>query len=138
MQSMIPIAIKEKFESYPPAAKTRLYEIRQLIFEVADELELGEVSESLKWGEASYSCKIGSPIRIDWKAKHPDQVSLFVNCRTILVDTFKVVYGDAFDFVGNRELVITLSEPLPVPQLKGCIAMALQYHRLKKLPLLGA
>jgi len=130
--------VKEKFESYPPKARKRLTEIRKIIFEIAEEKSLGVITEELKWGEPSYSSKIGSPIRIDWKLKYPNQVSIFVNCKTVLIETYKEVYGSALQYVGNREIVLSLSEPVPLSELRGCISMALQYHKLKKLPLLGA
>jgi hypothetical protein len=130
--------IREMFESYPPNARKRLSEIRELIFKTAEENDLGRISEELKWGELSYATKEGSPIRIAWKIKYPNQVSVLVNCRTLLIETYKEVYGNRLHYVGNRELVFQLSEPLPLPELRGCISIALQYHKLKKLPLLGA
>lgn len=130
--------VEEKFDSYPIKACKRLTEIRELIFEVASEEELGEITETLKWGEPSYSSKEGSPIRIDWKPKYPNQVSVFFNCKTTLVETFREIYKDIFQFVGVREIVLPMSEPIPVPELKGCISMALRYHRIKHLRLLGA
>lgn len=129
--------IKNKFGSYPSDARKKLEKIRELIFNLAVEESLGEITEQLKWGEPSYSSKFGSPIRIDWKPKHPDQVSLFVNCKTVLIETYREVYGSALQYIGNREVVIPLAEPTPLPELKGCILMALKYHKLKKLPLLG-
>lgn len=130
--------VENKFESYPPEAREKLLTIRNIIFEVAIEEGLGEITEQLKWGEPSYLSKHGSPIRIDWKSKFPNQVSIFVNCKTVLIETYKEVYGNALQYVGNREIAIPLSEQTPLPELKGCISMALQYHKLKKLPLLGA
>ncbi|AEF54332.1 DUF1801 domain-containing protein [Marinomonas posidonica] len=130
--------IENKFDAYPADARQRLYEIRRLIFEMADELKLGVITEELKWGEASYCSKIGSPIRLDWKEKHPNQVSLFVHCQTQLMETYKELYADRLAFVGKREIQLPLSAPMPLTELRSCIAMALQYHQLKHLPLLGA
>ncbi len=130
--------IKQKFDSYPPVARDYLHELRHLIFKVAQEDGVGEIIESIKWGEASYTSKIGSPIRIDWKEKYPDHVSIFVNCNTKLIETFKEVYGEALTYVGKREIAVALPSPLPISELKGCISMALRYHKLKHLPLLGA
>ncbi len=42
--------VKSRFEEYPENARTRLKELRDLIFRIASELELGEVEESLRWG----------------------------------------------------------------------------------------
>ena len=61
------------FNQYPNEARTKLLNLRTMIFQLAEELSLGVVSESLKWGEPSFSVKSGSPIRIDWKSNTPDQ-----------------------------------------------------------------
>ncbi len=135
--------IKEKFETYPVAAKDQLLKVRDAIFEVAAEESLGKVTESLKWNEPSYQSKHGSAIRMDWKDKFPSTISIYFNCQTTLIDTFREVYRDTFTFVGNREIVFDISEDLPLEELpilelKACISMALRYHQIKHLPLLGA
>ena len=130
--------IREKLDLYPVKARERLNEIRELLYEVANEEKLGEITEGLKWGEPSYSAKKGSPIRMDWKSKKPNQISLYFNCQTTLVETFKEIYRDSFQFKGNREIVLPMSKKLPSDELKDCISMALRYHTIKHLPLLGA
>ncbi len=129
--------IKEKFDSYPEAAKNYLIDVRTLIFAVGKKEKVGTITETLKWGQLSYVCRQGSPIRMDWSPKAPDYVSVYFHCQTILVDTFRELYKDTLEFSGNREIVIPLSSPIPVDELSGCIALALRYHRIKQLPLLG-
>lgn len=131
-------SIKEKLDAYPIDACNRLIEIRALILEVADEEALGEITESLKWGEPSFTAKKGSPIRMDWKPKNPNQISVFFNCKTTLIETFKEIHQDTFQFVDTREIVLPLSQPVPMLELKACLSMALRYHDIKHLPLLGA
>jgi len=130
-------AVKKRFDEYPEIARDRLYELRQLVFQIASELELGSVDESLKWGEPSYSVKTGSPLRMDWKLKSPNHYYLFFNCQTKLVDTFRELYGEVLAFQGNRAIVLPLSEPLPETVIKSCIELALTYQQRKKKPLLG-
>ena len=132
------IDIKEKLNLYPSNAREKLYEIRNLVYEVAKEEQLGEITENLKWGEPSYSVKKGSPIRMDWKSKKPNQVSLYFNCKTTLVETFKEIYRGSLQFEGNREIVLPLSNSIPTNELKDCISKALRYHEIKHLPLLGS
>lgn len=131
-------AVKEKFDSYPADARECLLEIRALIFLVAGEESVGDLEESLKWGEPSYGCKHGSPIRMDWKSKTSDRVSLYFNCKTILVETFREIYGNELECIDSREIALPISQTIPTPILKSCISMALRYHQLKHLPLLGA
>ncbi|HHF2855229.1 TPA: DUF1801 domain-containing protein [Vibrio diabolicus] len=129
--------VKDRFDEYPENARVRLEELRNLVFQVVSELELGEVDETLKWGEPSYSVKTGSPLRMDWKLKSPNNYYLFFNCQTKLVDTFRELYGDELVFQGNRVIVLSLSKPLPETVIKSCLELALTYHQRKNLPLLG-
>lgn len=131
-------AVKDRFEEYPVNARVRLEELRELIFTLSSDLQLGEVEESLKWGEPSYSVKTGSPVRIDWKLKSPTNYYLYFNCQTKLVDTFRELHGDVLRFQGHRAIELRLSDPLPEPEIKHCLELALTYHQRKHLPLLGS
>jgi len=134
---MINPIIAEKVDHYPKTVQSKFYEIRSLIFEIAKENELGEVEETLKWGQPSYLCKSGSTVRIDWQPKNKDSIDVFFNCKTTLVETFKEIFRDELTYKGNRVIVLSLAESIP-KELETCILMALNYHKLKKLPLLGA
>ncbi|MFC3701923.1 DUF1801 domain-containing protein [Reinekea marina] len=135
---LVDAEVKKKFDSYPDHVRNRLLDIRGLILEVAEADEVGEITEALKWGEPSYAAKKGSPIRIDWKPKNPEIFSIYFNCNTTLIETFREIYSESFQFVGNREMVFPLSEDIPISELKACISMSLRYHNIKHLPLLGA
>ncbi len=131
--------VAEKFSTYPPSIKTSLLSLRQLVFEAASELGINdEIEETLKWGEPSYRAKNGSTLRIDWKASTPDKYYMYFHCKTKLVDAFKELYRDQFIFDGNRAIVFKDNEDVPKTELKQCISMSLNYHRIKHLPLLGA
>ncbi|MBS9906724.1 DUF1801 domain-containing protein [Vibrio alginolyticus] len=130
--------VKDRFDEYPENARVRLLELRNLVFQIASELELGEVEETLKWGEPSYNVKTGSPLRMDWKLKSPNNYYLFFNCQTKLVDTFRELYGEELVFQGNRAIVLSLSKPIPKRVIKSCLELALTYQQRKNLPLLGA
>ncbi|MCP4402434.1 MAG: DUF1801 domain-containing protein [bacterium] len=126
------------FASYPPAICTKLLELRRLIFETAALLDdVGELEEALKWGEPSYltpTTKSGSTVRIAWKASQPDQYAIYFKCTADLVEAFKTRYPTVFTFGGSRSLQFTLDEAVPMHELQHCIALALTYHRNKKLP----
>lgn len=130
--------VTNKFEGYPEAANVKLLEIRAVIFEIAAQELLGKIVESLKWNEPSYQSKRGSAIRMDWKQRSPDTISVYFNCKTTLIDTFKEIYSETFTFIGNREIVFQIADELPLTELKACISMALRYQQIKHLPLLGA
>ncbi|MEL6588483.1 MAG: DUF1801 domain-containing protein [Bacteroidota bacterium] len=131
--------VAAKFEAYPDEIRPKLWRLRQLIIDTASEIEgINRLEESLKWGEPSYQCRKGSPIRMDWKERAPEQYAIYFNCSTSLVETFRWVHGDRFRYEKNRAIVFGVEEEIPLAELKACIAMALQYHRLKHLPYLGA
>jgi hypothetical protein len=101
-------------------------------------MQMGEIEETLKWGELSYRVKNGSPVRIDWKAKSPDQYFLFFHCQTKLVDTYRELYSNALNFDGNRAIVLEVDKALPETVIRHCLELAMRYKSIKHLPLLGA
>ncbi len=139
MASIKNTEVAKKFSSYPDPIKKRLLFLRQLILDTASEMNnVAKVEETLKWGEPSYVTKAGSTIRIDWKKSKPEQYAMYFNCNTILVDTFKELFRDQFNFEGNRAILFNENEEIPIVELKKCISLSLNYHRVKHLSLLGA
>jgi hypothetical protein len=88
-------------------------------------------------GRAKFLTKHGSTVRMDWKAKALDQYAICFKCTSKLVPTFREIYLTEFTYDGNRALVFSLDEKLPTKALKRCIKVALTYHKVKHLPLLG-
>ena len=130
--------VKLKFKSYPRSVENILNDLRKLIISTASEIEnIQELEETLKWGEPSYIVKKGSTIRLGWKSKTPNQYALYFNCNTRLVETFKMIYGDLFNYEKNRAILFDLDDKIPEKELKTCIGMALQYHSIKDKPFLG-
>jgi hypothetical protein len=131
--------VKEVISSYPKTVQHQLLYVRDLVLSAASEIEgLEKLEETLKWGEPSFLTKHGSTVRTDWKEKYPDQYSVYFKCTSRLVPTFKTIYKDKFKFEDNRAIVFKLNEKIPESELKHCISMALTYHKIKHLPLLGA
>jgi Domain of unknown function (DU1801) len=124
--------VANTFNAYPAAMRERMLSLRGLIFEVAGEHPaVGKLEETLKWGEPAYltrASKSGSTIRIAWKAKQPEQVSMFFNCQTNLVESFRTLFPTGLQFAGNREIVMPKAKKLPLAELALCIEAALTYH----------
>ncbi len=121
------------FNMYPEPYKSKLLKLRELIFDVASQLgdEVGPVTEALRWGEPSYltmQSKSGSTIRLAWHASKPNQYGMFLNCKTTLIADIKEIYGPIFNYGGNRSILFTENDVIPIPELSDCIAMALTYH----------
>jgi len=129
--------VEAVFKSYPKKIRAKLMLLRQLILETAASFNsVGEIEETLKWGEPSYltpKTKSGSTIRIDWKKSQEDQYAMYFKCTANLVPAFRERYPKKFKFEGDRSIVFKIDEKIPVKELKNCIALALTYHRNKKM-----
>lgn len=130
--------VYQVFSNYPEIVHKRLSNLRRIILEAANEIDnLEEIEETLKWNEPSYLAKKGSTIRIDWKTSKPDQYAIYFKCTSKLVPTFKMVFGKMFNYEENRALIFNMNDKIPEVELKRCISVALTYHKVKHLPLLG-
>lgn len=126
------------FAAYPDQVSVKMQFLRNLVLQTATEIEqLDSLEECLKWGEPSFVTKHGSTLRMDWKSKTPDQYALYFKCTSRLVETFREVFGDLFQYEGNRAIVFHLDQNIPVPELKSCIKATLTYHKVKHLHRLG-
>lgn len=131
--------VADVFNNYPERIRRKMLFLRRLVLITASETEgVGNVNEALRWGEPSYLTKSGSTIRMAWKKSKPDQYAMYFHCKTKLVDTFRELYRDTFKFEGNRAIVFSENDEVPVNALKHCISLSLTYHRRKHLPMLGA
>ena len=128
--------VEAVFAAYSKEMQSKLLILRQLIFDVAAQTKgVGELEETLKWGQMSYltsQTKSGSLIRIDQIKTQKDKCAIFFHCQTTLVDSFKEMYRDQFEFDGNRSIVFNIKDKLPVEALRHCVSMALTYHLSKK------
>lgn len=130
--------VAEVFRNYPDHVRPKMMLLRQLILDTAAETEdVKNLEETLSWSEPSYKTKTGSTVRIDWKESEPAHYAMYFTCATSLVDTFRKLYADTFQFDGNRAIIFNLSDRLSETELKHCITLALTYHIIKHLPLLG-
>ncbi len=132
------VSVEKKFDSYPVTVRPKMEALRALVLEVATGIpDLGPLEETLKWGEPSYLTKKGSTLRMDWKAKAPEQYALYFKCTSKLVPTFRAVYGDSLNYEKNRAIIFGLKERIPKGKIKKCIKAALTYHTVKNEELLG-
>jgi len=126
------------FDNYPRVIRDKMFALRNLIIETAKGIDgIISLEETLKWGEPSYLTKNGSTIRIDWKSKSPNQYSMYFQCSSRLVETFKIIFTNTFDFEGKRAIIFQIDNKIPTEKLQHCIKAALTYHNVKHLPTLG-
>ena len=117
--------VQALFDAYPPKVRAKLLDLRMLILDTAGRIDgVGPITETLKWGEPAYlteASKSGSTIRLGWKPKRPDQIAVYFNCRTTLVDDFRTLFP-ALSYEGNRAIVFAAAEKLPEDELSACFA----------------
>lgn len=122
--------IREVFESHPAEYRAPLLELRSLIFDVADLVDgVGPLMETLKWGQVSYVTEesgSGTTVRVDRFGA--SDIAVFVHCRTSLIGTFRGLFPDLV-YSGNRAIVLSPVQPIPVEPLRALIEMALTYKR---------
>lgn len=131
-------AFVTKLASYPEHVRDKMNFLRKLVLETAKELpEVEEIEETLKWGEPSFVTKTGSTLRMDWKEKTPDQYQMYFKCTSRLVETFKVVFSNTFNYEKSRAIIFQLDQKIPKKELKQCIKATLTYHKVKNDEMLG-
>lgn len=132
----MPPEVATVYDRLPAHQRVRLMKIRDLILTLAQETDgVGPLTETLKWGEPSYLTEIsrsGTTIRLGRPKSDPEACAVFFNCRTSLVEEARLSSPDAFDFEGNRALVIRPDRDLPHRALALCLTAALTYHKRKK------
>jgi hypothetical protein len=129
-------AVRAVFAEWPTPLRIKLLALRQLILDTADRTPgVGPLDETLKWNEPAYvtaESGSGSTIRINRKSGSASKYSMYFNCNTDLVDSFRTLFPTAFHYLGNREIEFDVQEELAIRPLSMCISMALTYHRNKK------
>ena len=132
----MPADVAAAFAAFPERVRARLLEVRDLIFETATDIEgVGPLTETLKWGEPAYlteASKSGSTIRLGVTRADPPRCAIYLNCKTTLVAEFRAAFAEAFDFEGNRAVLLDPAAPLAKGALAQAITMALTYHRRKR------
>lgn len=132
MTGTVPKQTRDAFSGLPGHLKEKLFSLRELILETADENPaIGPLEETLKWGEPAFltsATKSGTTIRINRHDKDDNQYAIYVHCQTDLLDRYRQLYGDTLTFDGNRAVVFNVADRMPQEAVKHCIAMALTYH----------
>jgi hypothetical protein len=124
-------------ERYPGHVRRKLINLRRIILDTASAISIIQnIEETLKWGEPSYvvvPAKLGSTVRIDWKAVRENGYAMYFKCTANIVPSFKERFGEIFKFGGNRSIVFDMKDTIPESELKQCIALAMTYHRNKNM-----
>jgi hypothetical protein len=128
---------REHFKNQTTEMKAALMDLRKLVLDTAGITEgVGPIEEELRWGQLSFitaQTKSGSTIRIDALRDDPAKYAIYVHCQSGLIDEFRSRYPKQMTYVDQRSIEFKLGQPLPMEELKHCIALALTYHSRKKM-----
>jgi hypothetical protein len=126
--------VKAVFDAYKPEYRKPLLQLREWTFDIARNTSgVGPLEETLKWQQPSYlttQTKAGSTVRMDWF--DDEDIALFFNCQTTLVESFRTMFGDELSYSKNRAVILPIQDTLPEESVRQCLEMALTYHLRKK------
>jgi len=132
----LPDTVATTVAAWPVAAQTAFHALRARIQIAAlDVPATGPLLETLKWGEPAWLTQVsksGTTLRVAWKPVHPDEIGVFVNCRTSLLETIREIYPDAFRYDGTRGLWLRLAQPIPEQAMDHLARLAQGYHRNRR------
>ncbi|MGJ8625409.1 MAG: hypothetical protein ACSHXB_00505 [Sulfitobacter sp.] len=129
-----PSPLRARISDWPEAAQHAILHCRTMFHDIATKADVGALDEALKWGQPSWrpvKPRTGSTLRMDWNPKFPNQMSLFVDCKTDLAARMQDLYPDLPANDGQRHLAISLDAPLPEQALAHLADMTFTYHRSK-------
>ena len=131
----MPGEVKAVFDSFTADQREQALALRgEVLATVGAHPEIGALSECLKWREPSYlpaKANVGSTIRIA-PMKETGDVALFFICTSGLVEEFREVYPDTFNYHGNRAVTLRGSMEDVREELRHIIALALTMKLRRK------
>lgn len=129
----LPVAVSRTYAEFLPLAQQNILTLRTWVLaEAARDDRVGKIEEALKWGQPSFVVskpRSGTTLRLAQMLKSPTyDFGLFVPCQTSLIETCRDMFGDVFNYDGNRGLLFANGGTLPESELRHFIALALTYY----------
>ena len=122
--------IAAAFDVTDQQAREGLLKLRELVFDVADDLpQIGRLEEALRWGQPSYltpETKSGSTLRLG--IPKSGGFALFVHCQTSLISDYKAAFPDAKNIEGKRAILYRDPQNIDTNKTKWLIRQTLIYH----------
>lgn len=125
-------AITNTVISWPTQASDFLLRIRPILYEAAEVGGFGPLEESLKWGEPAWrpvKPRTGSTLRIAWPPNSPNELGLFVNCKTKISGIVTDVYPNSFRHIAPRALFVNCDKPLPTDAIAYLATVTFGWHK---------
>lgn len=132
MLPTLPSDLQNVLNGWPKDAQTYFHDLRNIVHNAAGANPVvGPLTETLKWGEPSFltdKSRSGTTLRAAWKSKTPNEMGLFVICRTDMLEQVRALYPEAFRYEGTRAAYLTLSHPIPEDAVSYLTSRAQTYH----------
>ena len=120
-----------KLQSWPTRAVQHAHVIRALFLQTAQDIDAYNLEESLKWGEPAWRPKKGgTTLRVAWSTKSPDELGLFVDCKSDLCARMQWDFPSTFRFVAPRAMYLQLDRNVPETAVTQLAQMAFRYKRV--------
>jgi hypothetical protein len=123
-------AVATVFAAFPDEAQKTAFELRDLIFDVAEQTpQAGPIEETLRWGQPAYltsHTKAGSTLRIG--LMKAGEVAIFAHCATTIISTYAATFPDMDRIEGNRAVVFPSADAIVPERLRLLIRHGLTYH----------
>lgn len=124
-------AVRAAFDAAPDTPREGLMKLRELIFEIGQDLPDVQVTEGLRWGQPAYltPARVGSTIRLGQPKS--GGFALYAHCQTTIISDFAQAYPGWDRFEGNRAVLFDEATQIDPIRHGALIRSALTYH-LKK------
>ncbi|MCF2870854.1 DUF1801 domain-containing protein [Octadecabacter sp. G9-8] len=119
-------AIKAAFAAFAPPHRAALLTLRDLIFDTAAPLPIGQITESLKWGQPSYTTNTATPIRLG--VTKTNDIAILTHCQSTVMSDFRALAPPDMRFDGNRALHLDPTDTIPLNDITPLIRAALTYR----------
>ncbi|WP_417260061.1 DUF1801 domain-containing protein [Celeribacter sp.] len=116
--------IARVFEALPPATRTTLLTLREMIYAEAERLGV-PVTESLKWGQPSYATPKGTPLRLG--VPKTGGAAIFAHCQSRVIPDLREIAPD-LSYDGTRAVHLDPKAAIPTAPLRVMIRRALTYR----------
>ncbi len=129
----LPVGWAPVFARASERQRVSMTALRELVQNVAAEVEAGPLTETLKWGQPSWLTEAtGAGTTLRMGTVDADRVALFVHCQTDLVDRYRTQFPEVFEYDGTRAVIVPPDTDWPEVPLRAVIGQALTYKRDRK------
>ena len=122
--------VRAAFDAMDVAARDPALQLRELIFDVADNTpEIGPIEEVLRWGQPSYITpkkKAASTLRLG--VPKNGTFAIFAHCQSSVISDYVALFPNQDRVEGNRAILFDTADQIDPKRHGLLIKSALTYH----------